>query len=179
MRFFWRFKLLFVVLFVVLLISSSWSFNCTWPLLWPPLPPLPPMLLPLLLPLPPLPQHPTCRSRCPRHCHGCCCHRWRPPHRHHPCPCPVPLTLAALAALALIALVALVALVALIALIALGVVHAYVDQKLLKSNKITRFPDVRNTGSRHCSNKHKRNRITALAYTIMSLRPPQYNIYSP
>jgi hypothetical protein len=62
---------------------------------------------------------------------------------------------------------------------ACGMVHTYVAQKLLKSNKIKSLIDDQNTGSRHCSNEHKRNRITTLAYAIMSVRPPQYNIYSP
>jgi hypothetical protein len=53
-----------------------------------------------------------------------------------------------------------------------GVVHAYVDQKLLKSNKIKSLIDDQNTGSRHCSNRYKRIRITTLAYALMSVRPP-------
>ncbi len=60
-----------------------------------------------------------------------------------------------------------------------GVLHAYVDQKLLKVTKLRVLIDDQNTGSRHCSNKHKCNRITTLAYAIMSIRSPQYNIYSP
>ncbi len=59
-----------------------------------------------------------------------------------------------------------------------GVVHAYVDQKLLKSNKIKILIDGRNTGFRHCSNEHKCNSITTPAYTIMPLRPPN-TLYSP
>ena len=58
-----------------------------------------------------------------------------------------------------------------------GVVHAYVDQKLLQSNKIKSFNPGPKIGSRHCSNEYKRTNITTLAFAIMSLRPPQYNIY--
>jgi hypothetical protein len=54
----------------------------------------------------------------------------------------------------------------------LGVVHAYVDQKILKSNKIKSLIDVQNIGSRHCSNKYKLNRITTLSYAILSVNPP-------
>ncbi len=61
---------------------------------------------------------------------------------------------------------------------ALGVVHTYVDQKLLKVTKVRVLIHVLNTGSRHCSNKPKRNRITTLAYAIMSVISPQYNIYT-
>ncbi len=61
----------------------------------------------------------------------------------------------------------------------LGVVHAYVDQKLLKSNKIKSFNRGPKIGSRHCSNEYKRTRITTPAYAIVSLRPPKYNIYLP
>ncbi len=60
-----------------------------------------------------------------------------------------------------------------------GVVHAYVDQILLKSNKIKSFNWRPKIGSRHCSNEYKHTRITTPAYAIMSLRPPQYNIYLP
>jgi hypothetical protein len=54
-----------------------------------------------------------------------------------------------------------------------GVVHAYVDQKLLKSNKITSLIDVRNTGFRHCSNEYKHNAITNLSYVILLVGLPQ------
>jgi hypothetical protein len=33
--------------------------------------------------------------------------------------------------------------------------------------------DVRNIGSRQCSNEYKCNRITTLAYATLSIRPPQ------
>jgi hypothetical protein len=56
--------------------------------------------------------------------------------------------------------------------VAIGVVHDCVVQKLLKSNKIKSLIDDQNTGSRHCSNEYKCNRITTLAYDIMSGRPP-------
>ncbi len=57
-------------------------------------------------------------------------------------------------------------------LFAVGVVHPYLDQKLLKSNKIKSFNPGPKIGSRYCSNEYKCTNITTPAYAIMSLRPP-------
>jgi hypothetical protein len=56
-----------------------------------------------------------------------------------------------------------------------GVVHAYVDQKLLKSNKIMSFNRQPKHVSEHCSNEYKRNSITTLAIAILSVGPPPIN----
>ncbi len=60
-----------------------------------------------------------------------------------------------------------------------GVVHAYVDQKLVKSNKLQVLIEDQNIGSRHCSTEYKRNTATTPPYSILLGRPPQQIIYSP
>ena len=49
------------------------------------------------------------------------------------------------------------------------------DQKLVKSNKITSFNRCPKHRIRHCSNEYKRNMITTLACTILLFRPPPIN----
>jgi hypothetical protein len=61
----------------------------------------------------------------------------------------------------------------------MGVVHAYVDQKLVKSNKLRVLFKDQNIGSRHCSTEYKHNTATTPPYRILSVRPPQQIIYSP
>jgi hypothetical protein len=50
-----------------------------------------------------------------------------------------------------------------------GVVHAYVDQKFVKSNKLGVLIEDQNIGSRHCSTEYKHNTATTPQYCILSV----------